>query len=578
MEAQLDQGVTRDALLDAALSGDRASFEGIYDRYGDRIHDFCWSMLRDRDAAAVAVRDIFVIAARRLGRLHRHSSLRPWLYAIARRRVLRRLRGRGRLAGGRDVAQVPVLATDGEDPVDKRALRDLVWSAVAELPDQDRALLDLHLRQGLEGAELAGVMGVGTEQAAERLAYVHAEVEWAVRGLLVARLGWRDCEGLATLLGGRNGRLTSGTDERINHHVRRCQGCGQRWLAVVSPCALLSAVPMVAAPAHVRQQVMSRASLPSRRATAGAPALTTADRMLAVSLLMLLGASGFWVGRQLLPSPEPPISGTLAMPPITIETPQPPETPSQPPPPQDEPAPAAGIAAPAEGESQASTGDERSPPPAPVPASLTLSTTNVDLGAERERADITVGNSGKAALEWVASVSVPWLSLEPGSGRVAGGGSTQLGMAADRAALPEGPARVSVGLRTNAGDVEVRVSLVVERPPEVVSTRASPSPLMVEGCEPATASVSAAVNDESGVESVVLRWTDPGGATGEAAMTVDGETWNAVLGPFAEPGTVTWSLAASDARGNTTETAPFEMPVEPCGDEDDEPDGGDSPA
>ena len=36
-------------LVRAATAGDRGAFAAIYDRYADRLHDFCWSVLRDRD-------------------------------------------------------------------------------------------------------------------------------------------------------------------------------------------------------------------------------------------------------------------------------------------------------------------------------------------------------------------------------------------------------------------------------------------------------------------------------------------------------------------------------------------------
>lgn len=571
MEAEPDESTTRDALFVASLSGDRAAFGAVYDRYGDRVHDFCWSMLRDRGEAAVVVRDTFVIAARRLAQLQHPSHLRPWLYAIARRRVLRRLCARRRPPGGAGVARMPGVGAGRQGPMDKRSLRNLVWNVAAGLPHRDRALLDLHLRQGLEGAELAEAMGVSSQQAAARLADLHAEVEWSMGSLLVARLGWRECDGLAALLRDWDGRLTAGVRKRISAHVQRCEGCDERHLAIVSPCALLSAVPMVAAPSRVRPQVMSRARLPSgRHATGLVPGLNTVHRMLVATLLMVLGVSGFWVGRQLMPSPEPVVSGTLALPPITVETPQPRDTEPAPPPEDQEQAAPAADSSPisAEGGSQA---------PAPVPAALTLSSTDVDLGADQERATITVGNSGEAPLDWDASASVAWLSLEPAGGRVDGGGSIQLSVAADRAGLPEGPAQAIIALSTNAGAVEVRVRLVVERPPEVASKGASPSPLVVKGCEPATASVSAVVDDESGVESVALRWTGPDGATGDTAMTADGRTWTGALGPFAEPGTVTWSIAATDTRGNTAETGSSQLPVEPC-DEEEEPDPGASPS
>ena len=36
-------------LVRAATAGDRGAFAAIYDRYADRLHDFCWGLLRDRD-------------------------------------------------------------------------------------------------------------------------------------------------------------------------------------------------------------------------------------------------------------------------------------------------------------------------------------------------------------------------------------------------------------------------------------------------------------------------------------------------------------------------------------------------
>ena len=36
-------------LARVATAGDRAAFAAIYDRYADRLHDFCWGLLRDRE-------------------------------------------------------------------------------------------------------------------------------------------------------------------------------------------------------------------------------------------------------------------------------------------------------------------------------------------------------------------------------------------------------------------------------------------------------------------------------------------------------------------------------------------------
>ena len=79
MTAVPDWDIVSDAdLVGAALSGDRMAFAGIYDRYADRLHDFCVGMVRDRDAAADCVQDVFCTAATALDKLREPDKLRPW--------------------------------------------------------------------------------------------------------------------------------------------------------------------------------------------------------------------------------------------------------------------------------------------------------------------------------------------------------------------------------------------------------------------------------------------------------------------------------------------------------------------
>jgi len=43
-------------LVGASMAGDRAAFAQIYDRYADRLHDFCVGMLRDSTLPPTASR------------------------------------------------------------------------------------------------------------------------------------------------------------------------------------------------------------------------------------------------------------------------------------------------------------------------------------------------------------------------------------------------------------------------------------------------------------------------------------------------------------------------------------------
>jgi RNA polymerase sigma factor (sigma-70 family) len=225
-------------LARAATAGDRAAFAAIYDRYADRLHDFCWGLLRDREEAADATQDAFVVAAERLGQLRDPERLRPWLYAVARSQALRRVRERSRVAPEEEMTELPDSASGPERAAEQSDLRMLVWSAAAGLSERDRALLDLHLRHGLEGAELGEAMGVELGHADVLLSRLRDQVERSLGAFLVARLGRDDWPDLADLLTSWDGRFSPLIRKRVARHVDACDVCGpaRRRLASPWPC------------------------------------------------------------------------------------------------------------------------------------------------------------------------------------------------------------------------------------------------------------------------------------------------------------------------------------------------------
>jgi RNA polymerase sigma factor (sigma-70 family) len=135
-------------LARASVAGDKRAFAAIYDRYADRLHDFCVGMLADRDGAADCVQDTFCIAATRLPQLRDPDKLRPWLYSIARNEALRRIRERRRETPSEEL---PDTTSDdaGPDTLAARTeLADLIADAAGGLSDRDRSVLELAFRHG----------------------------------------------------------------------------------------------------------------------------------------------------------------------------------------------------------------------------------------------------------------------------------------------------------------------------------------------------------------------------------------------------------------------------------------------
>ena len=254
-------------LVAQALAGDRDAFAAIYDRYADRIHDFCRATLRSNEEAADATQETFMLAWQHLARLRDPARVRAWLYAIARHEALRR----ARRSAGFDLQEPPDMAAPAaESPelqVEEAELRELVWAAAGGLEPRDRAVLDLSVRQGLDGAELADALGVRREHAYVLASNVRKRVERALGALLVARLGRRDCPELAAMLADWDGAYAPDVRRRVTRHVDSCETCFERRRALASPIALLATVPIATAPAILRDRTLG--ALETRSGTSG---------------------------------------------------------------------------------------------------------------------------------------------------------------------------------------------------------------------------------------------------------------------------------------------------------------------
>jgi len=245
-------------LVLAVRAGDDGALAEIYDRYASPIHDFCASVLRESHEAADAMQDTFVAAVTRIDQLREPAKLRSWLFAIARHEALRRAKRRGRARPTEGVGAE--LAAAGDTPEDEVTARSdaaaasaIVWEAAAGLADRDRVLLDLHLRQGLDGADLADAIGSTPDQAYVMMSRLRVQVERSIGALLVARQGREDCDDLQVLLDPWDGTFSPLWRKRVARHVEDCETC-ERTKRRVLP--LYGAAPALAAPAALRAPVV----------------------------------------------------------------------------------------------------------------------------------------------------------------------------------------------------------------------------------------------------------------------------------------------------------------------------------
>ena len=188
---------------------------------------------------------------------------------------------------------------------------------------------------------------------------------------------------------------------------------------------------------------------------------------------------------------------------------------------------------------------------------LTLSTTSIALGRSNSSSSFALTNSGGTAVDYQLTSTARWLSAAPASGTVEPGATVRIAVRANRGAVAEGQSAGRINATWDTGNGSVAVSLTEEREPNVGRPTA-PSPT----CEDQTVPVRASVSDESGLRSVTLRWSSPGGS-GTRTMTKSGSRWVAQMGPITVGGTVTMKVTATDRRGNTA-TSTGSVGATPC--------------
>lgn len=156
------------AVVRACLAGNRGAFDEIVGRHQRQVYHLCYRFVHNHEDASDLAQDVFIRAYRGLRGFKGDSAFTTWLYRIGVNVCLKRVG-----------AKRPVFASLAEaDHADSRAERaDAVLlrgeraadvrSAIARLPDKQRATLILRVYHEMPHQQIAGVLGssVGTVKA-----------------------------------------------------------------------------------------------------------------------------------------------------------------------------------------------------------------------------------------------------------------------------------------------------------------------------------------------------------------------------------------------------------------------------
>jgi len=166
-----DPRPTDDELMARIARDEESAFRLLVDRWERQVHAFLWRMTGCREEAEDLTQDVFVQVHAHAGHYCPEGKFKSWLFRIAgnrvrswarRRKIIEWVRFDGFRHDRRDEAHGP----DAGLEIDQT--REMVRSAIAELPDRQREALVLQRFHEMSQQDIAAAMNT-TEGAVESL-------------------------------------------------------------------------------------------------------------------------------------------------------------------------------------------------------------------------------------------------------------------------------------------------------------------------------------------------------------------------------------------------------------------------
>lgn len=174
---------TDEVLIRRCRRGDERSFDILFERYKARIYTFILRFLRDPKTAEDVFQETFIRVFRKARHFRQQAKFSTWLYTIAANLCRDELKRRKRRQNvsldepltdngheGRVVGRIETTAALTNGPraeAEKREIGRVVFSALEELPENAKQVIELHMIHGLRYREVAEILGcpIGTVQS-----------------------------------------------------------------------------------------------------------------------------------------------------------------------------------------------------------------------------------------------------------------------------------------------------------------------------------------------------------------------------------------------------------------------------
>jgi len=181
-------GSEEDLLIGKCKDGDNAAFEEIYIRYRDRILNYVYRMIGDREAAQEITQEVFISVYMNIGRYKPRGLFKAWVYTIASNLAKNELKRRSYAVnislsapikkGDSALALGDVLTSknlSAETVIENGEIKTQIENILKSLSPLYREVIILCAIEGLRYEEAAHVLKTNVKTVSSRLARARKE-------------------------------------------------------------------------------------------------------------------------------------------------------------------------------------------------------------------------------------------------------------------------------------------------------------------------------------------------------------------------------------------------------------------
>ena len=167
------------SLVSNYLNGDERCFEILITRHKQRVYNFIFSKVLNKDIAEDVFQDTFikVINTLKRGKYNEEGKFLPWVMRIAHNLVIDHFRKCNRMPKFKNTDEFDIFSVlgDGELNAEKQLIKEQILSDVRrvidELPDDQKEVLLMRMYKDMSFKEISECTGVSNNTALGRMRY-----------------------------------------------------------------------------------------------------------------------------------------------------------------------------------------------------------------------------------------------------------------------------------------------------------------------------------------------------------------------------------------------------------------------